>query len=416
MLRLRSRWLIAVLSLLPGWQAVAPVEAVTRCSAKLSRDGTILVRASGVVGTPRWGTRYGDTVNVFDNAGSCVVGERMRDCTLAAEPLPARRQAPASCTIYVADDGGTSCSAWVRKCFASSEAPPCPILPADNIWNRDVSALPVHAMSATWIASIGADSHLHPDFGAGPYRNRLIGIPYTVIGPTQPGVPVSFLYSDESDGGPYPIPPLVPVEGGGSRPSVGKGDAHVLLIDGGSCTLHEVYAARRLQRGAAWSGGSGAIYDLNSNALRPDGWTSADAAGLPILPGLIRYDEIVAGAVTHALRFTASRTQRAYVWPARHYASSSTDPGLPPMGIRARLKASVDISGFSPTNQIILLGLKKYGMMLADNGSPWYLSGAPDRRWDDDDLHQLQTLRGSDFEIVDVSSLMIDPDSGQAAP
>lgn len=408
-------WFVLLLSL--GVLSLgSTAHAATRCSAKAQRDGTIVVRANEVVGTPRWGVRFGDSPNNFDNAATCVANGKMRDCTLAGVGMPARTTAPASCTIYVEDDGSETCSAWVRKCFASSEAPPCPILPADNIWNRDISSLPVHAMSATWVASIGASAHVHPDFGAGPYRNRLIGIPYTVIGPTQASVPVSFLYEDESDPGPYPIPPLVPVEGGGSRPSVGRGDAHVLLLEGSTCTLHEVYAARRLQKGAAWSAGSGAVYDLTSNALRPDTWTSADAAGLPILPGLVRFDEIVAGEVTHALRFTASRTQRAYVWPARHFASSSTDPTLPPMGIRARLKASVDISGFSSTNQIILEGLKKYGMILADNGSPWYISGAPDRRWDDDDLHDLQSLQGNDFEIVDVSSLMIDPDSGQAAP
>jgi hypothetical protein len=175
-------------------------------------------------------------------------------------------------------------------------------------------------------------------------------------------------------------------------------------------------AGRRVTIRRPWSGGSGAVFDLGSNALRPDTWTSADAAGLPILPGLIRYDEILAGEVTHAVRFTAPSTQRAYVWPARHFASSSTDPALPPMGIRVLLKASVDISGFSATNQVILTGLKKYGMMLADNGSPMFISGAPDRRWDDDDLHALTTLQGSDFEVVDVSSLMVDPDSGQSLP
>lgn len=290
------------------------------------------------------------------------------------------------------------------------------MLPADNIWNRDVSALPVHAMSATWIASIGATASLHPDFGAGPYQGRTIGIPYVVIGATQPSVPISFTYADESQPGPYPIPPLVPVEGGGVRASAGTGDAHVLLVQAGTCDLYEVFAARRHDRGASWSGGSGAVFDLGSNALRPGGWTSADAAGLPILPGLIRYDEILAGEVTHAARFTAPSTQRAYVWPARHFASSSTDAALPPMGLRVRLKASVDISGFSAANQVILTGLKRYGMMLADNGSPMFISGAPDRRWDDDDLHALTTLQGNDFEVVDVSSLMVDPDSGQALP
>jgi hypothetical protein len=177
--------------------------------------------------------------------------------------------------------------------------------------------------------------------------------------------------------------------------------------------LYEVYAAHVLHKGAAWSAGSGAIFPLNSNSLRTDTWTSADAAGLPILPGLARYDEVANGAITHALRFTASRTQRAYVWPARHYASSSTDTNLPPMGIRVRLKASVDISGYSTANQVILTALKHYGMFLADNGSSWFISGTPDPRWDNDDLHHLTQLHGSDFEVVDESSLMVNPDSGQ---
>jgi hypothetical protein len=328
--------------------------------------------------------------------------------------MPERTEAPASCTLYLADAGAEACSAWVKRCFASSEPLPCAVLPADNIWNRDISSMPVHAMSATWIATIGSGSVLHPDFGA-PYLNKILGIPYTVISSSQPDVAMTFLYDDESDPGPYPVPFLVPVEGGGSRPSKGKGDAHVLLAQEGTCQLYEVYASKR-SSGGSWSAGSGALFDLGSNALRTDTFTSADAAGLPILPGLARYDEVLAGEITHALRFTADTTQKAYVWPARHYASSNTDPAQPPMGIRVRLKSSVVISGFSAANQVILTALKKYGMMLADNGSPWFISGAPDNRWSNDDLHALQTLHGSDFEVVDVSSLMIAPDSGQAAP
>jgi hypothetical protein len=270
-------------------------------------------------------------------------------------------------------------------------------------------------MSDEWIATIGVGAPLHPDFGA-PCHGRASGIPYVNVGATQPLVPVSFTYADESDPGPYPIPPLVPVEGGGPAPSKGRGDAHVLLLQQDSCMLYETFASKSLQKGASWSLGSGAVYDLRSNALRPDGFTSADAAGLPILPGLVRRDEVAAGAITHALRFTAPSTQRAYVWPARHDASSITDPSYPPMGIRVRLKASVDISGFSPVNQVILTALKKYGMFLADNGSPWFVSGAPDDRWNDDELHALTQLHGGDFEVVDESSLMVDPDSGEAAP
>ncbi len=406
------RWLVLALPLL----LASPAAAVTKCKAVPARDGTIAVTATNVVGTPRWGTRFGEATNAFPDAASCVAKGKVRKCALAPIGDPARTSPPAGCTLYLEDDGPSRCSVWVKRCFPSSEALPCPLFPADNVWNRDVSALPVHPMSDTWVASIGADATVHPDFGAGPYQGRMIGIPYVVIGATQPDVPITFEYADESEPGPYPMPPQVPVEGGGPKPSVGLGDAHVLLVQAGTCRLWEVFAAKARRRGASWTAGSGAIFDLGSNALRPDGWTSADAAGLSILAGLLRYDEVVAGEVTHALRFTASATQRAYVWPARHYASSSTDPALPPMGIRVRLKASFDVSGFSPANQVILAGLKRYGMILADNGSPWFISGAPDRRWDDDDLRALKTVRGSDFEVVDVSSLIVDPDSAQAAP
>jgi hypothetical protein len=406
-------WLLtAALSLL----APPSAGALTQCKAKSARDGTIIVSATGLVGTPRWGIRYGAETELLDGTATCVSGSAFRNCALAPVGAPERTALPPSCALFLRDDGPGRCSVWVKRCLPSSEAPPCTILPADNVWNRDVSALPVHSMSATWVASIGTSAPLHPDFGAGPYRGGTIGIPYVVAGATQPLVPISFTYADESDPGPYPIPPFVPVEGGGTRPSKGKGDAHVLVVQEGTCRLYEVFAARSKKRGASWTSGSGAIFDLGSHALRPETWTSADAAGLPILPGLVRYDEIVAGEITHAIRFTAAATQRAYVWPARHYASSSTDPSRPPMGIRVRLKASVDISGFSATNQIILTALKRYGMMLADNGAPWFISGAPDRRWDDDDLHALTTLHGSDFEVVDVSALMVDPDSGQALP
>lgn len=412
------RFHIAILltsAMLPALFAPPPADAVGHCKATSLRDGTIAVSATDLVGTARWGVRYGETPGAFDGTGTCVHGTKFKNCALAPIGDPVRTRFPASCTLYVSDDGPQACSAWIKRCFASSEPLPCAVLPADNIWNRDISALPVHAMSATWIATIGAGSPLHPDFGR-PYHGRTSGIPYTIIGPTQPLVPITFTYADDSDPGPYPIPPLVPVEGGAAKPSVGKGDAHVLLVQEGTCELTEIFAARRLAKGASWSSGSGAVFDLNSNALRPETLTSADAAGLPILPGLIRYDEVASGAITHAIRFTASQTQRAYVWPARHYASSLTDPSYPPMGIRVRLKAGVDISGFSTANQVILTALKKYGMFLADNGAPWFIGGAPDNRWDDDELHALTQLHGSDFEVVDESSLMVDPDSGQAAP
>lgn len=285
----------------------------------------------------------------------------------------------------------------------------CPLFPANNIWNTDISRLPVDARSAQYIASIGLTGHVHPDFGAGLYDGEPIGIPYAVVPATQPLVPVQFDYADESDPGPYPVPSNVPIEGG----SQSDGDRHVLLVQQGSCKLYEMYASYP-QADGSWQAGSGAVWNLNSNALRPAGWTSADAAGLPILPGLVRYDEVASGAIDHALRFTVQRTQDAYIWPARHQASSHTDPTLPPMGLRVRLKADVDISSFSPTNQIILTALKHYGMIVADNGSNWYLSGAPDDHWNNDDLAQLSHIQGSDFEVVDTSSLQVSANSGEA--
>jgi hypothetical protein len=289
----------------------------------------------------------------------------------------------------------------------------CPILPADNIWNTPVDTLPVHPLSDAYVAAIGAEQHVHADFGSGewpPGSGSPIGIPYVVVPGTQPPVAVRFRYADESDPGPYPIPPDAPIEGGPAA----TGDRHVLVLEQTSCTLYELFDAWP-QSDGSWVAGSGAVYDLGSNALRPAGWTSADAAGLPILPGLVRGGDVLGGGeIRHALRFTAPRTQRAYVWPARHYASHLTGAEYPPMGVRFRLKAGFDLSDFSPETQVILRALQIYGMILADNGSPWYLSGVPDERWDNDVLHELHRVRGTDFEAVDVSSLMVDPDSGQA--
>lgn len=288
----------------------------------------------------------------------------------------------------------------------------CLFFPPDNIWNARVDALPADANSAAYVQAIGTAAGLHPDFGAGLWDGGPIGIPFVVVPTVQPPVAVAFDYADESDPGPYPIPTAAPIEGGPDS----DGDRHVLVLRNGDCRLFETYYAWPTPDGS-WYGGSGAVFDLNAHALRPAGWTSADAAGLPILSGLVRYDEIASGRIEHALRFTAPRTRRAYVWPARHYASSLTDPALPPMGQRFRLRADFDVSGFSSVNRVILTALKEYGMMLADNGSAWYLSGVPDERWDNDDLHQLQTgVHGSDFEAVDVSGLLLHPDSGQVRP
>jgi hypothetical protein len=267
--------------------------------------------------------------------------------------------------------------------------------PADNEWNRDVSGDPVDPNSAALIAACGI-RNLHPDFGTF-WNGGPIGIPYVVVSGDQARVPVSFDYEDESDPGPYPIPPDAPIEGGPSS----NGDRHVLVIDIDAWKLYELYDARPANGGATWTAGSGAIFDLNSNALRPAGWTSADAAGLPIFPGLVRYDEVIEqGAIEHALRFTCPQTRRAYVHPARHFASSRTDPDLPPMGMRVRLRADFDISGYPESVQVILRAMKKYGMLLADNGSGWYVSGAHDPHWDDDEIGELKSVPSSAFEVV----------------
>jgi hypothetical protein len=265
----------------------------------------------------------------------------------------------------------------------------CPIFPATNPWNERVDHLPVASDSAAMIAAIGLDAPVHPDFGS--YAGY--GIPYTVVGKATKPVHVSFQYADESDKGPYPLPAHPHIEAGSDR--------HVLLVDRDTCTLYELFDATR--QGSSWKAGSGAIWNLNSNKLRPNGWTSADAAGLPILPGLVRYDEVAAGAIDHALRFTASQTASRHIWPARHDAGSG-GAGLPPMGLRVRLKASFSLKGFGPQARVVLQALKTYGMILADNGSPWYISGASNPHFDDDDLHALGRVTGADFEVVDASA------------
>jgi hypothetical protein len=275
----------------------------------------------------------------------------------------------------------------------------CPVFPATNAWNEPVDTLPVASGSDGLIASMGLGTGLHPDFGSGLYDGRPIGSPFDVVSKKTPRTRVAFDYADESDRVRYPIPKNVHVEGGPGA----DGDRHALLVDKDACRLYELFALER--RGGAWHAGSGATWSLRSNRLRPAGWTSADAAGLPIFSGLARYDEVARGVIDHALRFTAQRTRRAYVWPARHYASSSDDPSLPPMGLRVRLKASVDISGFPRQARVVLQALKRYGMILADNGSNWYVSGAPSSKWSNDALHTLGRIHGSDFEVVDTTSL-----------
>jgi hypothetical protein len=266
----------------------------------------------------------------------------------------------------------------------------CPILPASNRLNQDISRAPADPRSAAYIASIGLGGHLHADFGSNPSY----GIPYTVVGPRQPRVHVVFdEFGEQSDPGLYPIPAGAPIEGAGEA-----GDRHVLVLQRGACRLYELYAARR--NGSGWVAGSGAVFNLRSNALRPQGWTSADAAGLPILPLLARYPEVRAGRIDHALRVTVQRTQRGYISPATHFASSSSDASLPPMGLRLRLKASFPLAPFHGEALIVLRALQRYGLIVADNGSSWYITGAPDPRWRDEDLDQLKRVPGSAFEAV----------------
>lgn len=284
----------------------------------------------------------------------------------------------------------------------------CAVFPADNIWNTRVDQLPVSPSSSTWVSTIGASAKVHADFGAGLWDGGPIGIPFVTVPGSQQKFSATFLYADESDAGPYAVPQNAPIEGGSNS----TGDRHAIAIDVNNCILYELY--RAFPQGSSWKADSGAIYNLQSHALRPLTWTSADAAGLPIFPGLIRYDEILTGEIRHAIRFTVPKTQRAYVWPARHYASSLTSATYPPMGARFRLRADFDISKYSQVNQIILTAMKRYGMLLADNGSAWYISGSPDERWNNDDLHALGAIPGSAFEAVDTASLMVNVNSGQA--
>ncbi|MBS1870968.1 MAG: hypothetical protein JSS99_15045 [Actinobacteria bacterium] len=277
----------------------------------------------------------------------------------------------------------------------------CPVFPADNPWNQRVDGLPVARNSARLIRSIGLDAHFHADFGSGVWDGGPIGIPYVVVGGHQRRVPVRFHYASESDRGPYPVPRDAPIEGGPQA----SGDRHTIVVDRDACKAYELYDAHPLRGGRAWRAGSGVVWNLRSNRLRPPRWTSADAAGLPLLAGLARYDEVAAGAIRHALRFTAPRTRTAFIWPARHESGQSGSRALPPMGLRVRLKRSVSLRGLPPQARVIALAMKRYGLMLADNGAPWYVSGAPDRRWIGRQLHSLDRLSGRDFEVVSTAAL-----------
>lgn len=286
-----------------------------------------------------------------------------------------------------------------RTAARSAEPSPeyhCPVFPSNNPLNEEIADAPVNPNSANYVASIGLTAHLHPDFGTNP----TYGIPYTVVGPEQPEVPIKFTaYRSESDPGPYPVPPNAPVEGDGKA-----GDRHVLVAQEGTCMLYELYKAHR--KGAGWTAASGAVFNLESNALRPEGWTSADAAGLPIFPLLVRYPEVATGRIDHALRVTVPETQDGYIHPATHFASSSSDPDLPPMGLRLRLKAGYSLAGFTGEALVVLEALKRYGLIVADNGSPWFITGAPDPRWNDEDLEQIKRVPGSEFEAVESGPIL----------
>jgi hypothetical protein len=285
----------------------------------------------------------------------------------------------------------------------------CDVAPPDSVWRTPVSSLPVAANSVALIAAIGATAPLHPDFGSGLWDGEPIGIPYTVVPNSQRRVHVSFLYASESNRVGYPIPAHPQIEGGPSS----TGDRHVLLVDKTTCTDYELWDAMPIAHSVNWTAGSGAIFNLRSDALRPRGWTSADAAGLAILPGLVRPEDIASGVIDHAIRVTVPATDDRFIWPARHEAGDN-NPALPPMGLRLRLKASVDIASYPRVDQIILQALKTYGMIVADNGSPWYLSGVPSAKWNNDQLHLLDGIVGSDFEVVNESCLEVSPNSASA--
>jgi hypothetical protein len=285
----------------------------------------------------------------------------------------------------------------------------CAVFPADNPWNQDISALPLHPMSATYLAHFNTAKKLHPDFGS----DTMYGIPFEVVHTGQPFVHVTYTdYPDQSDTGWMPVPPDAHVEGG--NPVSNNGDRHILIVDVDNHKLYECWRAFKDAADINWKAANGAIFDLSSNHYRPDGWTSGDAAGLPIFPGLVRYDEIQAGAINHAVRFTVAKTQKGWITPARHQAGSG-DTTYAPMGLRLRLKASFDLSTFSGGPKVLLVALKKYGMILADNGSDWYITGATDARWSDNEWNALKTVPGTAFEAVYTGPTKHVPDNSSVA-
>jgi hypothetical protein len=359
-----------------------------------SGASTVSITSSGPTATTGSGTATGATSTT---APTTTTGPTTT--TTSSSAVTTSRSSTATSTAQTSATGATTSSRTTQPggtgTLGDLAALASPLFPASNAWNTQVAGAEVDPASAALIASIGAGTNLHPDFGADIGGGVAFGIPYVVVAGTQKKVPVSFDYAGESDPGPYPIPADAPIEGG---PNAG-GDRHVLVVDRDNHKLYELFDAHPLA-GGAWQAGSGAVFDLTSNALRPAGWTSADAAGLPILPGLVRYDEVAAGRIDHALRFTVSKSRHGYVAPATHFASSATSTSLPPMGMRVRLKASFDISGYPPQARVILQALKTYGMIVADNGSNWFISGTPDKRWNDDAVNTLKKVPGGAFEVV----------------
>jgi hypothetical protein len=321
-----------------------------------------------------------------------------------------RTRISSSAAALVVALGGLAVLSASAGAVGVAGAPTCEVALATSVWRTPITTLPVATDSSRLIAAIGATTGLHPDFGSGLWDGEPIGIPYNTVPATQRKVHVSFLYASESDRVGYPVPRHPRIEGGAAS----TGDRHVLVVDRATCTDYELYDARPVAHSANWTAGSGAVFNLRSNALRPAGWTSADAAGLAILPGLVRPEEVAAGVIDHAIRVTVPATNTAFLWPARHEAGVR-NAALPPMGLRLRLKASVNISGFAKMDRIILQALKTYGMIIADNGSAWYLSGVPSASWNNDQLHQLGAIVGSDFQVVNESCLEVSPNSAQAS-
>ncbi len=386
--------------------ALVPLVVIGLTIAALRPDAPAVGSGAGTPDDPAAASQVvGNEADRSPGAGAVaattpVASRATSSSAASAVPLPTRSVIPKPTTTPTARPSASpkvtpKPTAAPLPIATPAPIPPlsaCPILPGSNVWNQRVDGLAVASNSDAMITAIGIGATLHPDFSAaGGY-----GIPFNIVGTATPRSTVAFDYADESDAGPYPIPAKPKIEGGSDR--------HLLMIDTNACKLYELFAAAKV--GSSWTAGSGAIRNLKSNALRPDGWTSADAAGLPIFPGLVRYSEVAAGAIRHAIRFTAPSTCNGYVYPALHEAGSGSCATKPPMGLRVRLKASVDISGYGPQSQVILRALQEYGMLLADNGSPWYITGAPDGHWNDDELHGLGGIKGSDFEVVDTTGFV----------